>query len=239
MHPFTLCIVDEGMEILANLSQLAGVTFCSPTGIATGSYQHILSDWLMASERCEFPPFLYFTEVKLQAWCRLASVMEEALHMVRKQMKLHFSDLQRNVSGRIIGQFMFDTMPMVKVETNQDIAETLTEGLVELVKEKRQEDDNDGDAMSEKAVLSPSRSESRFRKLTMLDSKLLADVGDKRSRFARELLKSERQYVQVLEIIRDVYAVPLKSALASNRAILSISNVQIIFSDILNILQIH
>lgn len=269
---------DEGMEILANLSQLAGVTFCSPTGIATGSYQHILSDWLMASERCEFPPFLYFTEVKLQAWCRLASVMEEALHMVRKQMKLHFSDLQRNVSGRIIGQFMFDTMPMVKVETNQDIAETLTEGLVELVKEKRddpleflsifllkkcgknkelrnqllqantedtlsaflkQEDDNDGDAMSEKAVLSPSRSESRFRKLTMLDSKLLADVGDKRSRFARELLKSERQYVQVLEIIRDVYAVPLKSALASNRAILSISNVQIIFSDILNILQIH
>lgn len=71
------------------------------------------------------------------------------------------------------------------------------------------------------------------------DSKLLADIGDKRSRFARELLKSERQYVQVLEIIRDVYAVPLKSALASNRAILSISNVQIIFSDILNILQIN
>lgn len=32
---------------------------------------------------------------------------------------------------------MFDTMPMVKVQTNQDIAEALTEGLVELVKEKR------------------------------------------------------------------------------------------------------
>nr|DBA26708.1 TPA: hypothetical protein GDO54_010933 [Pyxicephalus adspersus] len=199
---------DAGMKVLENLSRLAGIMFCSPTGIATGSYQHILSEWLMEPERREFPPYLYFTEVKLQAWCRLASVMEEALHMVRKQMKLYLSDLKRNVSGRIIGQFMFDTMAMVKVQTNKDVAEALTEALMELVKEKR-------------------------------DNKLQADVGDKRSRFAQEILKSERQYVQVLEIIRDIYAVPLKSALSSNRAILSISNVQIIFSDVLNILQIN
>ncbi|XP_018422832.1 PREDICTED: epithelial cell-transforming sequence 2 oncogene-like [Nanorana parkeri] len=268
---------DSGMEILDNLSRLAGIMFCSPTGIATGSYQHIFSEWLMTSGRRKFPPFLYFTEVKLQAWCRLASVMEEALHMVRKQMKLYLSDLQRNVSGRIIGQFMFDTMSMVKVQTNQDIADALTEALVELVKEKRDDpleflsifllkkigknkefrnhlfqantedtlsaflkhEDNDGDAISEKAAISPSRSESRFRQLSMLDNKLLVDVGDKRSRFAQELLESERQYVQVLEIIRDIYAAPLKSALSSNRAILSISNMQIIFSDIVNILQIN
>lgn len=32
---------------------------------------------------------------------------------------------------------MFDTMSMVKVQTNKDIAEALSDALVELVKEKR------------------------------------------------------------------------------------------------------
>ncbi|XP_063773510.1 epithelial cell-transforming sequence 2 oncogene-like isoform X2 [Pseudophryne corroboree] len=265
---------ESGMEILENLSQLVGVFFCSPTGIATGSYQHILSEWRTVPGRNESPPLLYFCDVKLQAWCRLASVMEDALHMIRKQMKLYVSDLQRNVSGRIIGQFMYDAMPMVKVQTNHEVAEALTEALVELSKEKndhplefisgfllkkcsrkkvlllsegntedtlsaflKQEDA--GDDSSDKAFLSQRHSESRFQQLTLLDNKLMADLGDKRSRCAREILRSERQYVQALEIVRDVYAAPLKSALSSNRAILSIANMQIIFSDILSILQVN
>ncbi|XP_075056767.1 epithelial cell-transforming sequence 2 oncogene-like [Mixophyes fleayi] len=270
-----LAASESGMEILDNLTQLVGAIFCSPTGITSGSYQHILSEWRFGPERRESPPFLYFTEVKLQVWCRLASVMEDALHTIRKQMKLYVGDLQKNISGRIIGQFMFDTMPMVKVQTNQEIAEALTEALVELSKEKNdhpleflavfllkkcsknkelflsegntddtlsaflKEDGNNGDTTSDKAILSQSHSESRFQQLTLLDNKLMADVGDKRSRCIREILRSERQYVQVLEIVRDVYAAPLKSALSSNRAILSIANVQIIFSDILSILQVN
>ncbi|XP_044147657.1 epithelial cell-transforming sequence 2 oncogene-like [Bufo gargarizans] len=273
-----LAASETGMEMLRRLSQIAGVPFCSPTGIATGSFHHLLSEWLPAPPRSGSPPFSYFTDVKLQAWCRLADVMEEALHVVRKQMKKYLADLQRNVSGRIIGQFMYDAMPMVKVLTNYKVAEAITEALVELAKEKNdhplefitmcllrkcsknkeirhqllisegntdntlsaflKEDDLEAD-QTEKASHSQSHSEVKYQQLTFLDNKLQADPGDKRSQFAREILKSERQYVQILAIVRDVYAAPLQAALSSNRAILSIANVQIIFSDILDILQVN
>ncbi|XP_075720402.1 epithelial cell-transforming sequence 2 oncogene-like isoform X2 [Rhinoderma darwinii] len=274
-----LAASESGIEILGHLSRIAGVPFCSPTGIATGSFHHLLSEWLPTPSRSGHPPFSYFTDVKLQAWCRLAGVMEEALHVVRRQMKKYLADLQRNVSGRIIGQFMYDTMPMVKVLTNHEVAEALTEGLMELAKEKNdhpleflsicllkkcsknkeirqqllksegnsedtlsaflKEDDLEADHITETVSHTQSHAEDKFQQLTLLENKLQADPGDKRSKFAREILKSERQYVQILKIVRDVYAAPLKAALSSNRAILSIANVQIIFSDILDILQVN
>ncbi|XP_075453909.1 epithelial cell-transforming sequence 2 oncogene-like isoform X1 [Ascaphus truei] len=275
-----LAASESGLEIIDRLSQLTGLLFCTPTGITTGSNQHILSEWLAGYNRDESPTSLYFNEVKLQVWCRLADVMEDALHTVRKHMKRYLSELQRNVSGRIIGQFMFDSMIMAKVQTNKEVAEALIDGLVELSKEKcdnpleflaifllnkcsktkefrsqlflteensddtltsflKKEDMNEDVTSADKTSLSLSESKFKFQQLTLLDKKLLADLGDKRTRFAREILRSVRQYVQILEALREVYVIPLKAALSSNRAILSIANVQIIFSDILDILQIN
>ncbi|XP_075124000.1 epithelial cell-transforming sequence 2 oncogene-like [Leptodactylus fuscus] len=273
-----LAASESGMEVLGYLSQITGITFCSPSGIATGSFHHLLSEWLPTPRSHESPPCLYFTDVKLQAWCRLASVMEEALHVVRREMKNYLADLQRNVSGRIIGQFMYDAMPVGKVLTHQHVGEALTEALVELAKEENHHpleflavcllkkckknkeisqqllmsEGNTQDTLSallkeddltvdqtDKASHSQSQSEVRFQQLTLLDNKLQADQGDKRSKFAREILRSERQYVQILEIVKNVYVTPLKAALSSNRAILSIANTQIIFSDILDILQVN
>ncbi|XP_077145360.1 epithelial cell-transforming sequence 2 oncogene-like isoform X3 [Ranitomeya variabilis] len=274
-----LAASESGMEILGHLSQIAGVPFSAPSGIATGSFNNILSEWLPVPQKSGSPPFTYFTDVKLQAWCRLAGVIEEALQVVRKQMKKYLADLQRNVSGKIIGQFMYDAMPMVKVLTNHEVGEALTEALVELSKEKndhpleflsvcllkkcsknkeirhqlllsegnkddtlsaclKQEDNLEVDRSGQGAQYQRS-SEITFQSLTLLDNRLQTDPGDKRSKFAREILQSERQYVQMLEIVKDVYAAPLKAALSSNRAILSIANVQIIFSDILDILQVN
>lgn len=68
------------------------------------------------------------------------------------------------------------------------------------------------------------------------ERKLQLDSAEKRTRVIRELLQSERRYVQMLEIVRDVYVRPLRAALSSNRAILSAANIQIMFSDILQIL---
>lgn len=65
------------------------------------------------------------------------------------------------------------------------------------------------------------------------------DSAAKRTGVVKELLQSERKYVQTMEIVRDVYVTPLKAALASNRAILSTANIQIIFSDILRILSLN
>uniref|UniRef100_A0A8C5QB53 Epithelial cell transforming 2 like n=1 Tax=Leptobrachium leishanense TaxID=445787 RepID=A0A8C5QB53_9ANUR len=272
-----LAASESGMEILDCLTQLSGVNVCCPSGISTGSYQHILSEWLTGFIKNGLPPYLYFDEMKLQAWCRLADIMEEALRMVRRQMKLYISEMQRNVSGRIIGQFMYDTMAMAIVQSNQKVAEALTDGLLELANGKsdnpleflslfllkksnknkeiedwslkterntlpkslKLEDLSLRDISSDRTTGSPRKMEVKFKQLNMLENKLLADLGDQRTRFAREILRSEREYVRILEVIKDVYFVPLKASLSSNRAILSISNIQIIFSDILDILKIN
>ncbi|XP_047413272.1 epithelial cell-transforming sequence 2 oncogene-like isoform X6 [Sciurus carolinensis] len=198
---------EAGIEVLSQLSQLTGTFFTAPTGIATGSYQHILSDWL-GPQQDGPPPCIYFSEAKLQAWCSLTDVLEDALKAVRREFSPVFKELQKGISCRMIGQFMFDTMSMTSILNNQDIAQALADGLMELSKEN-----------SEK--------------------KLQRDSADKRTSAVRELLRSERKYVQMLEIVRDVYVRPLRAALASNRAILSAANIQIIFSDILQILSLN
>lgn len=65
------------------------------------------------------------------------------------------------------------------------------------------------------------------------------DSAGKRTGVVRELLRSERKYVQMLETVREVYAAPLQAALSSNRAILSAANIRIIFSDVLRILGLN
>uniref|UniRef100_A0A674HU93 Epithelial cell transforming 2 like n=1 Tax=Terrapene triunguis TaxID=2587831 RepID=A0A674HU93_9SAUR len=211
-----LAASEAGMEVLSQLTQLTGVLFRTPTGIATGSYQHILSEWL-GKQKDGPPTSTYFTEVKLQTWLRMTELLEEALKSVRKQMRPYLSELQKSISDRIIGQVMFDAVSRAKVHTNQETAQTFTDGLAEL---------------SKRSFVSKI---ARF----LIDKKLQKDTADRRTRIARELLTSEKNYVHMLETVRDVYVTPLKAALASNRAILSHANVQIIFSDVLDALQLN
>uniref|UniRef100_A0A7M4DYU1 Epithelial cell transforming 2 like n=1 Tax=Crocodylus porosus TaxID=8502 RepID=A0A7M4DYU1_CROPO len=212
-----LAASETGMEVLSHLSHLTGVFFRAPTGIATGSYQHILSEWL-GKQKDGSPTSIYFTEVKLQMWLRLTELMEDAMKPIRKQMRPYFRELQRNISDRLIGHFMFDAISTGRISTDQEVAQTTADGLTEL---------------SKRSYV------SKIVKLLMTGKRHLKDSDDQRTRFARELLRSERNYVQMLEIVRDVYSTPLKAALASNRAILSHANVQIIFSDILGVLQLN
>ncbi|EPQ03267.1 Epithelial cell-transforming sequence 2 oncogene [Myotis brandtii] len=198
---------EAGIEVLSQLSQLTGTLFTAPAGIATGSYQHILSDWL-GQQQERAPPSIYFSESKLQTWSSLMDFLEDTLISVRKQFRPLFKELQKNASGRIIGQFMSDTMSVTNILNNQEIAQALADGLAALSKEN------------------PER-------------KLQMDWAAKRTRVAGELLQSERKYVQMLEIVRDVYVAPLRAALSSNRAILSAANLQIIFSDILQVLSLN
>ncbi|KAM9667275.1 epithelial cell-transforming sequence 2 oncogene-like isoform 2-T3 [Trichechus inunguis] len=201
-----LAASEAGTEVLSQLSQLTGTLFTAPMGIATGSYQHILSDWL-GQQWKKSPPSIYFTESKLQTWSSLTDFLEDTLKSVRRQFSPLFRELQKNISGRMIGQLMFDTMSMVNILNSQEIAQALADGLMELSKENSE--------------------------------RKLQDSAEKRTRFVRELLQSERKYVQMLEIVRDVYVTPMKAALSSNRAILSAANIQIIFSDILQILSLN
>ncbi|XP_040584306.1 epithelial cell-transforming sequence 2 oncogene-like isoform X2 [Mesocricetus auratus] len=268
---------EAGIEVLSQLSQLTGTSFSAPTGIATGSYQHILSDWLGPHQE-RLPPSDYFSESKLQVWTSFTDSLEDTLKSVRKELHPLFKNLQKSISGRIIGQFMSDTLSVASFLNNQDTAQALADGLMELSREgsdkpleflsdfllrkssQKSEEFEGNDILIEcgvKVTSDPLMKErsaiegnSQDRKsgpgqsvLSMevlkLERKLQMDSVEKRTRVVRELLKSERQYVQMLGIVRDVYARPLRAALSSNRAILSASNMHIIFSDTLRILNLN
>ncbi|XP_012505936.1 PREDICTED: epithelial cell-transforming sequence 2 oncogene-like [Propithecus coquereli] len=227
---------EAGMEVLSQLAQLTGTFFTAPTGIATGSYQHILSDWL-GPPRERAPPSVYFSQAKLQTWSSLTDLLEDTLKSVRKQVSPLFKELQKSISGRMIGQLMFDTMGMAHVLNNQETAQALADGLMELSKEGSEGNITEDNSQDPKSSL--SKNDLNLEALVKLERKLQMDSAEKRTRVVRELLQSERKYVQMLEIVRDVYATPLKAALSSNRAILSAANIQIIFSDVLQILSLN
>ncbi|XP_027407493.1 epithelial cell-transforming sequence 2 oncogene-like isoform X2 [Bos indicus x Bos taurus] len=235
----------------------------------------VLSDWLGRQWETA-PPSIYFSESKLQTWSSLTDFLEDTLKSVRKQLSPLFKELQKNISGRMIGQFVFDTMSVANILNNQEIIQALADGLIELSKENS---DNPLEFLSyfllkkcskkskhfegnviltksdpkathslltkERDVIednpqdtkpSLSKNDPNFELLVKLERKLQLDSAEKRTRVVRELLQSERKYVQMLEIVRDVYVRPLRAALSSNRAILSAANIQIMFSDILQIL---
>ncbi|XP_036173288.1 epithelial cell-transforming sequence 2 oncogene-like [Myotis myotis] len=227
---------EAGIEVLSQLSQLTGTLFTAPAGIATGSYQHILSDWL-GQQQERAPPSIYFSESKLQMWSSLMDFLEDTLISVRKQFRPLFKELQKNASGRIIGQFMSDTMSVTNILNNQEIAQALADGLEALSKENPERNVLEDNPQDTKPSL--GKNDPNVEVLVQLERKLQMDWAAKRTRVAGELLQSERKYVQMLEIVRDVYVAPLRAALSSNRAILSAANLQIIFSDILQVLSLN
>ncbi|XP_062980679.1 epithelial cell-transforming sequence 2 oncogene-like [Elgaria multicarinata webbii] len=243
-----LAASEAGMEVLSQLSHLTGVFFRTPTGIATGSYQHILSEWL-GNQRGSPPPSLYFNEVKLQIWLRFTELLEEALKAVRIKLRPYFCDLKKNVAGKILGQIMFDAVSWSKIQDNRRIAQDLADGLVEASRGNHEnpleflshflmKKYNKNEKLRSEVFLTKSNPEASLH-VPIKSGKLHEDTADKRKGFADELLLSERKYVHSLEVIRDVYVKPLEAALASNQPILSHVSAQLIFSDILNILQLN
>ncbi|XP_053396270.1 epithelial cell-transforming sequence 2 oncogene-like isoform X2 [Mercenaria mercenaria] len=75
-------------------------------------------------------------------------------------------------------------------------------------------------------------------KLERLTTQKYSDHPEKRTPIAMEMVSSEVEYNRVLTAIKNVYFKPLNAALRSNRAIISNQNLQIIFTDVLAILDI-
>ena len=63
----------------------------------------VLSDWL-GPQQDRLPPSDYFSESKLQAWTNFTDSLEDALKSVRKEFHPLFKNLQRSISGRILGK---------------------------------------------------------------------------------------------------------------------------------------
>lgn len=61
---------------------------------------------------------------------------------------------------------------------------------------------------------------------------------DRRASF-KQIVSSERDFVEVLDIINDVFMEKLKSALHSNKAITSLPNIDLMFADANVLRSIH
>uniref|UniRef100_A0A8C4SNT1 Epithelial cell transforming 2 like n=1 Tax=Erpetoichthys calabaricus TaxID=27687 RepID=A0A8C4SNT1_ERPCA len=244
-----LAASEAGVDLINKISTLTGLEVSTPTGISAGSHRHVCSEWL-GKRKATLPCVTYFNESKLLSWCRLADVLQEALKTVRKQLRPYLRETQKEVCGRIIGHFMYESMSLAKIQANRELALALSEGLVAVSRERCE---SPLEFLAAFLIQRCKGADGRTPNLTFLtesqssvplndfikDTKLLRDSADKRTPFARELVQSEKNYVQTLEIVRDVYAAPLQAALSSNRAILSAANVQIIFTDALAVLEMN
>uniref|UniRef100_A0A672MWH4 Coiled-coil domain containing 28A n=1 Tax=Sinocyclocheilus grahami TaxID=75366 RepID=A0A672MWH4_SINGR len=201
-----------GMDLMMKLSVLTGLNVRAPTGICTGSYQYILSEW---SGSGEFPPLVYLHETFLLSWCRQAEWIEEACKHLRKQLgpQLHF--MCQEIRGRILGKSEMKTQSCA-VTSNTYLIFTLL-------------------CMYSNhfpCLCGLSRSVP----LGSYKDGLLSDA-DRRSAVCKELLNSEKTYVRQLQAVATVYYTPLRAALDSNRAIISSVGLITIFCPLLDILE--
>ncbi|XP_017564290.1 epithelial cell-transforming sequence 2 oncogene-like isoform X3 [Pygocentrus nattereri] len=234
-----------GVELISILASLSGLNVRAPTGICTGSYQHILSDW---SGKGDFPPLLYLREGPLLSWCTQAEWIEQSLVNLRNQLVPQLQLLSEESRGRTLGLFLWDHITLPLFTLKSEVTQVLIEGLVALLKEKS---DNpleflgtfllkicaDGTVKKHNLITVTKSVPYRLPgSIPVVPEGLLSDA-DWRDAVCRELLKSERAYVRLLQAIHTVYYIPLRAALDSNRAIISSANLLMLFSPLLDILE--
>ncbi|KAF5901745.1 epithelial cell-transforming sequence 2 oncogene-like isoform X1, partial [Clarias magur] len=121
-----------GTALIHRLSTLTGLSVRVPAGICTGSYQHVLSEWLGNGD---FPPLMYLSEEPLLSWCRQAEWIELTLRVLRKRLEPQLRILSNETRGRTLGLFLWDHINLPVVRLNSDVTLAVTEGLVALLKE--------------------------------------------------------------------------------------------------------
>ncbi|XP_043118852.1 epithelial cell-transforming sequence 2 oncogene-like isoform X2 [Puntigrus tetrazona] len=232
-----------GMDLMRKLSILTGLNVRAPTGICTGSYQHILSEW---SGSGEFPPLVYLHETLFLSWCRQAEWIEETCKHLRKQLgpQLHF--MCQEIRGRILGRFLWDHIKMPVISLKSEVMQRVVHGLVTLMNESPDDPlDFLGHFLLKSSVSSGLKNadplflteNASFDGLSPESPKGLLSDADRRGAVCKELLNSEGTYVRQLQVMATVYYAPLRAALDSNRAIISSVSLVTIFCPLLDILE--
>ncbi|XP_075999868.1 epithelial cell-transforming sequence 2 oncogene-like isoform X2 [Genypterus blacodes] len=245
----------SGLALIQRLSTLTGLEVRASMGLATGSFQNILSDWATSSacaglphrpvceEAAAGPALRYVCESVLQAWCRQAQWMEEALGELRARLGPQLQRLGHEARGRALGHFLCEEICLGELFVCKDLSEALTEGLTALTKEEETRPLEFLAAFLTKwRELREGGEEEERRERGADDVSLAPELPqaalDWRGAVARELHQSERLYQGRLGAVLKVYQAPLTAALNSNRAILSYADVQIILSPVTHILEL-
>ncbi|XP_059183914.1 LOW QUALITY PROTEIN: epithelial cell-transforming sequence 2 oncogene-like [Centropristis striata] len=253
----------SGVTLIQNLSTLTGLEVRAPMGLATGSFQNILSEWsdgIVSSGPPEpaaaaaAPALQYVCESVVQGWCRQAQWMEEALGELRGRLGPQLQQISLQARGRALGHFLWEKICLEELCVSKDVNEALIEGLTALKRQdenrpleflavfltrwSKKEMDEEEKFRNEGAddfSFPPQSSEKPFS----LTPELPQTALDWRGVAARELHHSEALYLQRLGAVLKVYQEPLTAALNSNRAIISFTDMHIILSPVTQILELN
>ncbi|KAK5847915.1 hypothetical protein PBY51_017006 [Eleginops maclovinus] len=252
--PLAACA--SGAALIQTLSTLTGLEVRTPMGLATGSFQNILSEWSdgsvctgLSNQRASSPALQFVCESVLQGWCRQAQWMEEALGELRGHLGPQLQQVSLQARGRALGNFLWEKICLEELCVSKDLSEALVEGLIALTRQTEtrpleflagfltrwNKDEGDENKRAADFSSAPHSSQKRFSLIPELPQNAL----DWRSAAARELLHSECLYLGRLSAVLKVYHEPLTAALNSNRAILSFNDIHIVLSPVTRILELN
>ncbi|XP_075904784.1 epithelial cell-transforming sequence 2 oncogene-like isoform X1 [Nelusetta ayraudi] len=236
----------SGLTLMRTLSTLSGLQVRAPLGFATGSFQNILGEWCDSSMRVgpanphlvTAPAVRYIWDGVLQAWCRQAQWMEEALGELRPQLGPRLQGVGLLARGRALGRFLLEKIGLEEPRVSANVTQALAQGLAAL---NRQEEARPLQFLAtfltrwpeERSEPPPSEGDlCRIPELPQM-------VVDWRGALVKELHHSESVYLARLGAVLKVYQEPLAAALASNRAILSFTDLQLILSPVEQLLELN
>ncbi|XP_033952352.1 epithelial cell-transforming sequence 2 oncogene-like isoform X3 [Pseudochaenichthys georgianus] len=139
--PLAACA--PGAALIQTLSSLTGLEVRTPMGLATGSFQNILSEWSdgsvctgLSNQGPSAPALQFVCERVLQGWCRQAEWMEEALGGLRGHLGPQLQRLSLEARGRALGLFLWEKMSLEELCVSRDLNEALVEGLTALTRQR-------------------------------------------------------------------------------------------------------
>uniref|UniRef100_A0A8C4EL76 DH domain-containing protein n=1 Tax=Dicentrarchus labrax TaxID=13489 RepID=A0A8C4EL76_DICLA len=246
----------SGVALIQTLTTLTGLEVRAPMGLATGSFQNILSEWSDGSVCTGLsnkqPALQFVCESVLQGWCRQAQWMEEALGELRGGLGPQLQQVGLQARGRALGLFLWEKLCLEELCVSKELNEALMEGFVALTRqeetrpleflavfltkwseEKEREESSGEDKLKNKGA--PHGSQTCISRISEPPQTAL----DWRGAVARELHHSECIYLRRLGAVLKVYQEPLTAALNSNRAILSYADIHIILTPVTQILELN
>ncbi|XP_044044502.1 epithelial cell-transforming sequence 2 oncogene-like [Siniperca chuatsi] len=256
----------SGVALIQTLSTLTGLEVQAPMGLATGSFQNILSEWSdgsvctgNSSQQPAAPALQFVCESVLQGWCRQAQWMEEALGELRGCLGPQLQRVSLQARGRALGHFLWEKICLEELCASKDLNEALTEGLTALTRQEemrpleflavfltRWNEEKEGEESSGEEKWRNKRADDFFlapRSSQECFSPMIPELPqtalDWRGAVARELHHSECIYLGRLGAVLKVYNEPLTATLNSNRAILSYADIHIVLSPVTQLLELN
>ncbi|XP_070786926.1 epithelial cell-transforming sequence 2 oncogene-like [Enoplosus armatus] len=257
----------SGVALIQTFSTLTGLEVQAPMGLATGSFQNILSEWSdgsvctgLSNQRPAAPALQFVCESVLQGWCRQAQWMEEALGELRGCLGPQLQRVSLQARGRALGHFLWEKICLEEFCVSKDVNEALTEGLTALTRQEEtrpleflgafltrwsEEEEEGGQSSGEEKWRNKGADDfslaphSSQKCFSPMIPELPQTALDWRGAVARELHHSECVYLGRLGSVLKVYQEPLTAALNSNRAILSYTDIHIVLSPVTQILDLN